>query len=402
MPVYYQKEEYIRIAIQTIMKQTFNDFKLVIVIDGAPNLIPLVEDEIKGDVRVLIASYPDNQGVAFALNIGFEILMDQKYEFLTWVSTDNVYYPNFLKTLYSAIKSSSKKVGIVYSSFNQILEDGSSAHDSSYLTTLHDWQNKPKMQLLEQCIIGPSFIHRTKYCRKIDGYRFKFIQDYDFWIRMTEYCDIKYIPVELMEYRLNSPFSLSTHIKSDYKSHRLCWNEVHLSQFQSRQRRKITVNMTVIFIVRNNEVEKSIEALNKIVDQYFTNYELLIISITTRKEIEEILKTIDDPRIRIIYFPYHNDKTAIIKALHKTKTDICIIFDINNIPKDEKHILNLYESFKNKKKRSYLLNYFYGRKIISRYYDNENNVIESQIINNIYKQLAHKKSLIDFAESKFD
>ncbi|SDW05343.1 glycosyltransferase family 2 protein [Paenibacillus sp. CF384] len=344
MPVYYQNETYIRKAIQTVRNQQYRSFTFLIVIDGAPELLPLIQECTAGDPRVTIVSYPLNQGVAFALNYGFEILMDQGYDYLTWVSTDNIYYRQFLGTLVNELDRAGPNVGIVYSSFNQIFENGEPAHTPEFLRTLRNWQNRPKEALLDGCIIGPSFIHRAEHCRLVDGYRFKYIQDYDYWLRMTDYCDIKYVPIELMDYRINSPFSLSTHIANDISKHRLCWNEVHRSHYETRQRRSIPLLFSALFIVKPGEVARAHTAIGNIIDQYETNFELIIVSLTTQREIEEIIELFHDSRIRIFYYVNHSINYALHKALGKAKAEWCIIFDSEHAPADVTFIRTLKES----------------------------------------------------------
>ncbi|MBP3963061.1 glycosyltransferase family 2 protein [Paenibacillus lignilyticus] len=344
MPVYYQNEVYIRLAIQTVRNQSYRDFAFLIVIDGAPELLPLIQECTAGDRRVTIVSYPVNQGVAFALNYGFELLMDQGYDYLTWVSTDNIYYLQFLSTLVNEMDRAAPNVGIVYSSFNQIFENGEPAHTPEFLRTLRSWQNRPKEALLDGCIIGPAFIHRAEYCRLVDGYRFKYIQDYDYWLRMTDFCDIKYVPVELMDYRINSPFSLSTHIANDISKHRLCWNEVHKSHYETRQRRNMPLLFSALFIVKPGEVARAHTALGNIIDQYETNCEIIVVSLTTQKEIEEIVEPFHDPRVRILYYVNHSINYALHKALGRAKSEWCIIFDSEHAPADVTFVRSIIES----------------------------------------------------------
>lgn len=344
MPAYYQHEALIRLAVQSVLNQTWRDFNFVIVVDGAPDLVPLFSELTQGDPRVSIVAYPENQGVAFALNYGFEIVMDQGCEYLTWVSTDNVYYPHFLDALVRAMDRSHPNVGIVYSAFRHVLENGLAAHPPEVIREVREFQHRPKEALLEGCIIGPSFLQRTKYCRMVDGYRFKYIQDYDYWIRLTDYCDIQYIPVELMDYRINSPFSLSTHINDDPAKHRVCWNEVHQSHYEARQRRGIKTDISALYLIRPGEVQQARQALAKVVDQYETNFELIIVGLTTQREVEAVLEPYSDPRIRVIYYSYHRDINALRKVLAKTKSDWCVVYDSAHVTADLGYLRSVRKS----------------------------------------------------------
>ena len=50
MPVYNEKEEYLRSAIESILEQTFTDFEFIIINDGSTN-----------NAKDIILSYKDNR-----------------------------------------------------------------------------------------------------------------------------------------------------------------------------------------------------------------------------------------------------------------------------------------------------------------------------------------------------
>lgn len=280
MPVYYQKEEHVKAALHTILGQTHTDFMLCIVMDGAPEMLAFIEPLVRHDSRVHIISYEHNQGVAHALNTGFSyIYAIPSIRYVTWVSTDNLYYPHFLATLYHDITHAPPNVGIVYTCFHQIFEDGTLAHSQEFIEDMRKWQSRPKEDLLQGCIIGPAFIHRVEYCKDMDPYRFTLIQDYDYWLRMTDHCDIQFNPEVTMAYRLNSPFSLSTSIRTNPKYHRTCWNEVHQAHWETRQRRGIVPDLTIVYVVKNT-TNDLFNNLSRLIDQYYTNYDLFLVNLS--------------------------------------------------------------------------------------------------------------------------
>jgi len=69
MPVYTQKPEFLRQALESVLHQTFTNYRLVIVIDGAPEMKPLVRSYIAHDPRVTLLSYDQNRGIAIEINI---------------------------------------------------------------------------------------------------------------------------------------------------------------------------------------------------------------------------------------------------------------------------------------------------------------------------------------------
>lgn len=239
MPVYYQNPDHLRTAIQTVLDQTYRNFELIIVVDGAQEMVPLIQAYVHGDARVHILFYEQNHGVAHALNIGFaRLLTNPDIEYVTWVSSDNVHYPYMLESMHREITRCPPEVGIVYSSFNRILPDGSPAHPPSFLNELHHWQNQPKERLLSHCTIGPAFLHRVSFCKMVGDYRFTLVQDYDYWLRMTDYCEIRYIPDQLMAYRVESKYSLTTQAKETKEKEEFLWKEMRMAQTEAKRRRK--------------------------------------------------------------------------------------------------------------------------------------------------------------------
>jgi glycosyltransferase involved in cell wall biosynthesis len=320
MPVYYQKEEHIRTAIRTILNQTHTDFILYIVIDGALDLRPIIYDEIDGDKRVKIIAYKENKGVAYALNKGFSVLYrNPNIKYITWVSSDNIYYPFFLQTLYEGIVNSPREIGIVYTSFNRILDNGAPAHSKEYLKTLHKWQSSSIDKMFEGCIIGPAFIHRIEYCKIIEPYRFTLIQDYDYWLRMMDHCKIKYLPIETMEYRIDSPLSLSTSIKTNPKYHRICWNEIHLAHWETRKRRGILPELTIVYYL-HEATEQKLKVYGYLIDQFWTNYKLFLVNCSPRNNLKEINEIYYDPRVTYIDGVNNNPNNELNKVISNLNT----------------------------------------------------------------------------------
>ncbi len=69
MPV-YNREKYIAEAIDSILKQTFQDFELIIVDDGSTDKTPQIIKEYK-DKRIRVIQNNKNMGVAVTRNIGY-------------------------------------------------------------------------------------------------------------------------------------------------------------------------------------------------------------------------------------------------------------------------------------------------------------------------------------------
>jgi glycosyltransferase involved in cell wall biosynthesis len=71
MPVFNQRIHFFRDAVESVLRQSYTTFKLIIVDDGSTDskLIDLMESYSK-DLRVLLVKNAVNKGVAFSLNVG--------------------------------------------------------------------------------------------------------------------------------------------------------------------------------------------------------------------------------------------------------------------------------------------------------------------------------------------
>ncbi|SEP02842.1 glycosyltransferase [Paenibacillus sp. OV219] len=324
MPVYKQKPAFLTAALESVLGQTFQKFKLIIVIDGAPEMEPLIRELIQSDSRVQIVSHTFNQGVATALNTGFAQLYSMPgIEYLTWVSSDNMYYPRFLETLRNALVKGPSELGLVYSSFQSVDNEGRPLNSEQQLATQRQYQSQPKVKLLDTSIVGVSFMYKAACAKQIDGYGLAPVEDYDYWLRLTEHCEMKYIPVELMDYRVNSTFSVSAALQ-DTAAHRKWRYAYHLARHQARMRRGIPPSITVLLPLKESGA-KAIERLENLYEQTFSNYTCYIIDLSPDMRVTADLSSISHPSTDFKWFPHAAVETSLFHAVQMVQTPYCFV-----------------------------------------------------------------------------
>ncbi|MFC4077957.1 glycosyltransferase [Salinithrix halophila] len=326
MPVYNQKPAYLRPALRSVLRQTYRNFAFVIVIDGADaQTVQTVKEETKDDPRVTLLYHQKNQGVAKALNTGFKTMMALPHiQYLTWVSSDNVYYPDFLKTLRNTLHRGPEELGLVYSSFRHIDGEGKVIRDIN-LVDFRRWQRKDKKHLLNVCFVGVSFMYKKSVALAAGEYRMEPVEDYDYWLRLTEHCDIEYIPIELMDYRANSPGSVSETLRGSKAQHRRWRYGFQLAKHQARQRRGIPFETTVIFPVRDGS-EKTVNQLETLLEQFYSNYKLLIMDLSPSSQATSVLQHLSDPRIAFVNMPSANEKEALLQGVRVANTPFSMVY----------------------------------------------------------------------------
>lgn len=99
----YNQGNFLDRAIGAILNQSFKDFKFIIVNDGSQDDTSKKLATYNGnDERLLIIDNKQNKGLPAVLNIGHAAGTSP---YCTWVSTDNISYPNQMQKLLDGIKS---------------------------------------------------------------------------------------------------------------------------------------------------------------------------------------------------------------------------------------------------------------------------------------------------------
>lgn len=98
----YNVERYVKICLQSILAQTFQDFELIIIDDESPdNSYDVCHELIKDNKKVRIIRHEKNQGLGGARNTGIKNALG-KYIF--FVDSDDLILPDALQKLYNVSK----------------------------------------------------------------------------------------------------------------------------------------------------------------------------------------------------------------------------------------------------------------------------------------------------------
>ncbi len=96
----YNVENYIERCLDSIVRQTMQDFEIVIVNDGSPDRSEeIIFDYQKKEKRIRYF-YQENMGLGAARNKG---ILEAHGEFICFIDSDDYIEPDYLKTLYEAL-----------------------------------------------------------------------------------------------------------------------------------------------------------------------------------------------------------------------------------------------------------------------------------------------------------
>lgn len=328
MPVYKQVPSYLRRAIRSIRRQSYKSFGLVIVIDGmTSSVVKTIRKEIGKDRRIKVIAKRNNQGVAAALNIGFEPLLRRNdIKYLTWVSSDNIYRRNFIRSLRENLMHAPQNVGLTYSCFYHINHKEKSIYDPQYMDQFCQWQNQPKENLLETCFVGTSFMYKKEYALMAGGYDLEPVEDYDYWLKLTDHCDIQYISNRLMGYRVNTPYSVSAQLNNNIGKHRQWRYSFMMAKHQARVRRGIPFETTIVYPIHDAS-ETTMTRYEALLEQTYSNYKVIVIDLSPGSEASNGIRDISDPRVHILAMPSADRREAIKAVTQDANTPFTMIYD---------------------------------------------------------------------------
>jgi glycosyltransferase involved in cell wall biosynthesis len=204
-PVYGQSN-LLRDALDSINKQTVDDYEVVVVDDASStDFEPIVDDY---DDRIRLVTHEENQGAAAARNTGIE---HAGGEYIAFLDADDIWKPTKLKKQREVFEDCDDQLALVYTGFIQYELDGS------------EWERYPKargdiyLEELERDRVHPTstVIVRRDVLEELGGFDTDLPsrQDYDLWIRIAEHYEVDYVDEILVDKR-EQPDSISKDFES--------------------------------------------------------------------------------------------------------------------------------------------------------------------------------------------
>lgn len=192
LPV-YNGERFLSQSIDSILRQTYRNWELIIVNDCSTDYTLKICQEYAGkDARIRVVNNSINQKLPRSLNIGFQ---NAKGSYLTWTSDDNCYEDNALERLIDFLHQNAE-YGMVYSDMILIDENGIDIGR----------RMSKENQLYSFNCIGASFLYTRECYKKVGEYdvnRF-LVEDYEYWLRITKSFKIGHLSEFLYKYRFHN------------------------------------------------------------------------------------------------------------------------------------------------------------------------------------------------------
>ncbi|OOG68173.1 glycosyltransferase family 2 protein [Algoriphagus sp. A40] len=225
----FNAESYLLDSLQSILKQTFDDFELILVDDASTDNSSSVLKSIF-DSRIRFIQHTENKGIGEALNSGLALA---KGKYVLRMDADDIAYPNRIARQVEFMER-----------YPQIGISG---------TLAEYFDGTPFNKIVKNECLRPSllldcpFAHPTVIIRKeiLDKSRLRFsgyLEDYELWIKLSALTDFALLPEVLLKYRRSE-------------------NQFTAQNFEKRanEANKLRINFAEYWLKRSlNPIERSI------------------------------------------------------------------------------------------------------------------------------------------------
>lgn len=198
----YNHAQYVGDAIDSVLNQTYTDYEVIVVDDGSRDNSREVIDAFGNKVRAI---YQQNQGLSAARNTGINAARGR---YIGVLDADDMYEPDFLETLVSALESRPDADGI-YCGYRFV------DHLNNPLPQVEAREVAPEklyQALVDGNFLVPESMFVRKYCYdKVGPFdtSLRALEDFDMWLRITSQFKIIYTTKVLTRHRI-LPGSMST------------------------------------------------------------------------------------------------------------------------------------------------------------------------------------------------
>lgn len=194
----YNREQYLGMAVRSVLDQTYSDLELIIVDDGSTDgTLDIAQQFALEDDRVRVLTDSVNRGAAWALKTGFEAA---RGEYLGQVDSDDILEARAVE-LTVAVLDDDIGCGLVFTNYVDIDENGKKLRPGWRCS--YDYS---KEKLLTVFMAFHFRLFRKSVYEQAGGIDIEFdkLEDYELCLRMSEITRFVKIPEFLYLYRNHS------------------------------------------------------------------------------------------------------------------------------------------------------------------------------------------------------
>ena len=190
----YNVENYLERCVESILKQTYTNFELLLINDGSTDQSGDLCDQLASKNENIKVFHLENAGVSNARNVGIQ---NSTGEWITFVDSDDFITPDYLETLISAVRSDIS-VGFSVARLHHV--------KNGQVTDLPDFSGQESVWSAEQTMKELLMTTRTSFFPVAKLFKKELIEDFKF---STDYHlaeDALFLTEVILETKCNSVF----------------------------------------------------------------------------------------------------------------------------------------------------------------------------------------------------
>ncbi len=200
----YNRAHFVEQAIESVFKQTFREFEIIVVDDGSTDETHEVLSRFENRIRVVRQS---RNGRSSARNTGARLA---RGAFIAFLDSDDIWMPQKLERQFRVFQSHSR-VGVVHTYSNVINTEGSSlANETRKRQRLYERALKRRYTyegMSQECIMFLSTVAVRRRCWELIGpmdTNIPAFEDWDWYLRAAMVTEIATISEPLVLYRVHA------------------------------------------------------------------------------------------------------------------------------------------------------------------------------------------------------
>lgn len=205
MPV-YNAEKFLAEAIDSVLKQSFNDFEFLILDDSSSDRsISIIESYT--DPRIRFYRNEQNLGISATLNKGISLATSP---LIARMDADDICYPERLQKQWEYLQAN-PHCALVSSWVRVIAENGDFVRQDDFKSPYYYYN------LTFECwIYHPTIVFRKEAVQQIGGYTVPYSEDFELFWQLSRKFKIYNLPEVLLDYRVTSQSLHQVQKKSEY------------------------------------------------------------------------------------------------------------------------------------------------------------------------------------------
>lgn len=193
----YNRATLLEETLKSVFNQKFPDYEVIVIDDGSTDN---TYEIVKKYEKKIIYKKINHTGQSAASNEGIRLA---KGRYITFLDSDDLWYPDFLLTMYDKIESQDE-YDFCFCNFKIFDKDEIIKH--SYLKENYQKSGHLFELLLEgQFILNGAFLIKKRCIEKVGGFdeKMKLAKDWDLWLRLTSKFKGFYVDKTLLKIRFH-------------------------------------------------------------------------------------------------------------------------------------------------------------------------------------------------------